>query len=92
MKPGDITEPLRTKAGYQIIKLEARSVSEVETFEKSRDQIGQGILNSRLDVERAKFIQRLLLEAVIEWKDDNYKKMYDTERAARMKPASKDGK
>ncbi len=93
MKPGDITEPLRTKAGYQIIKLETRSVSDVETFEKSRDQIGQHILNSRLDVERAKFLEKLLVQAVIEWKDDNYKKMYDVARAARMKPAApKDGK
>ena len=92
MKPGDITEPLRTKAGYQILKLEARSVSEPETFEKSRDAISMKILDSRVGVERTKFLQKLLTQAVIEWKDEALKKMYETERAARLKSGEKDAK
>jgi parvulin-like peptidyl-prolyl isomerase len=94
LKPGEITEPLRTKAGYQLLKLETRSASEPETFERSKDQISQKILESRLDVERAKFLQKLLTQAVIEWKDDGLKKMYEAERAARLKAAmaTKDGK
>jgi peptidyl-prolyl cis-trans isomerase SurA len=92
MQPGDITEPLRTKAGYQILKMESRSASEPETFEKSKDQISQKILESRLDVERAKFLQKLLTQAVIEWKDDAYRQMYETERAARQKTSIKDVK
>jgi len=93
MKPGDITEPIRTKAGYQIIKLESRSAAEAETLEKSREAIAQSILNSRVEVEQSKFLERLLLQAVIEWKDDDCKKMYETERAIRLKhSAPKDGK
>ena len=93
MKPGDITEPIRTRAGYQIIKLESRTSGEVEMFEKSREQITQYILMSRRDVERAKFLGKLRLQAVIEWKDDACKKMYDTEREARAKTGpAKDGK
>ena len=87
LKPGEITEPLRTKAGYQLLKLETRSASEPETFEKSKDQISQKIVESRLDVERAKLLQKLLTQAVVEWKDDGMKKMYETERAARLKAA-----
>jgi parvulin-like peptidyl-prolyl isomerase len=83
MKPGDITEPLRTRAGYQIIKLEARVSAQPEAFEKSRNQISQHILDSRFDAERAKFLEKLRLQAVIEWKDDGYKKMYEAARAAR---------
>lgn len=89
MKPGDITEPLRLKTGYQIIKLDVRSAAVPETFEKSREQITQRILESRLDVERAKLIEKLRLQAVIEWKDDAMKKMYDSARAAQQKPAGK---
>jgi parvulin-like peptidyl-prolyl isomerase len=93
MKPGDLTEPLRTKTGYQILKLETRSAAEVETFERSKEPIAQRILESRLDVERAKFLQKLLMQSVIEWKDETFKKMYETERAIRMKAGTqKSGK
>jgi len=85
MKPGDISEPIRTRTGYQILKLETRSAAEPEPFEKSRDQITRFILESRMDVERAKFIDRLLTQAVIEWKDESYRKLYETARAARAK-------
>ena len=88
MKPGDITEPIRNKTGYQIIKLDARSVAEPEKFEKSREQITQRILESRLDVERAKLLDKLRLQAVIEWKDETFKKMYEAARAAQQKPAA----
>ena len=84
MNQGDVSEPIRTRTGYQLIKLEARSTSDLEPFEKSRDRIQQKILESRLDVERAKLIDRLYAQAVIEWKDDNYRKMYEAARAARV--------
>ena len=91
MQQGDITEPLRTKAGYQIIKLDVRSVAQPETFEKSREQISQRILESRLDVERAKLLDKLRTQAVIEWKDDGLKKMYEAALAA-LKAAAGSGK
>jgi len=85
LKPGEITEPIRQKTGYQILKLESRSGSEPEPFEKSREAISQKILGSRMEVEQRKLINKLLLQAVIEWKDDNYQKMYEAERTARAK-------
>jgi peptidyl-prolyl cis-trans isomerase SurA len=85
LKPGEISEPLRRAGGYQLLKLETRIVAEPESLEKSRDAIAQKIIESRMDVEKDKFIQKLLTQAVIEWKDDAYKKMYETERAARAK-------
>ncbi len=85
LKPGEITEPIRQKTGYQILKLETRSGSEPEPFEKSREAISQKILGSRMDVEQRKLINKLLLQAVIEWKDDTYQKMYEAERTARAK-------
>ena len=88
MKPGDISEPIRQRTGYQLIKLEARSTSEVEPFDRSRPQITQKILEGRLETERAKFLEKLRLQAVIEWKDDAYKKLYETARAKRLKGGS----
>ena len=89
LKPGEISEPLRRAGGYQILKLETRVAAEPETLEKSKDAIAQKILESRIDVEKAKFIQKLLTQAVIEWKDDAYKKMYEAERAAQTKAVTK---
>jgi parvulin-like peptidyl-prolyl isomerase len=84
MQVGDVSEPMRTRAGYQILKLETRSAAEVEAFEKSREQIQQSILGARVEVEKAKFLEKLRLQAVIEWKDDAYKKMYEAARDRRQ--------
>jgi parvulin-like peptidyl-prolyl isomerase len=93
MKTGDVSEPLRSKTGYQLLKLDSRSSAEVEPFERSREQIQQRILESRLDVEKAKFLARLRLQAVIEWKDEGYRKLYEAALAARAKtnPAQSGG-
>jgi parvulin-like peptidyl-prolyl isomerase len=93
LKPGEISEPLRRAGGYQILKLETKIDAEPESFEKSRDAIGQKIVDTRMETETTKFIQKLLTQAVIEWKDETYKKMYETERALQMKttPAGKGG-
>jgi peptidyl-prolyl cis-trans isomerase SurA len=85
LKPGEISEPVRLRAGYQLFKLESRTVGEAEPFETVRDQIAQKIYESRMDVETAKYLEKLRAQALIEWKDENYKKMYETASAARAK-------
>lgn len=90
MKVGDVSEPLRVKAGYQLLKLDVRSPAEVETFELSKNLIQDKVLGGRLDGEKNKFVEKLLTQAVIEWKDDNYKKMYESARAA-MRARGKTG-
>lgn len=77
MQPGDITEVLRSRAGYQIFKLETRSAAEPEPFEKVRDEIGRKIYESRRDGELAKYLAKLRAQALIEWKDENFRKMYE---------------
>jgi parvulin-like peptidyl-prolyl isomerase len=85
LKPGEISEPVRLRAGYQIFKFESRSSPEPEPFEKVRDQIAQKIYESRIDSETEKFLQKLRKQALIEWKDETYKKMYETAQATRAK-------
>lgn len=77
LKPGEITEVLRLGNGYRIFKLESRTVAEVEAFDKLRNEIANRIYESRLDAETEKFLKRLRTQALIEWKDDGYKKMYE---------------
>lgn len=88
LKPGDITEPIRSRNGYQIFKLEEKTAAEPEVFEKVRNQIGQRIYESRLGSERKKFLDKLRVQALIEWKDENYKKLYEQGMAERAKAGS----
>ena len=88
LKPGEITEPIRSRNGYQIYKLETRTAAEPEVFEKVRNQIGQRIYESRLGTERKKFLDKLRVQALIEWKDENYKKLYEQGMAERAKTGS----
>jgi peptidyl-prolyl cis-trans isomerase SurA len=83
LKPGEMTEPKRVKGGYQVFEVDARSASEVEAFDKVRDKISQKVYSERLEGETQKFLTKLRGTALIEWKDDAYKAMYDKGVAAR---------
>jgi len=80
LKPGDITEPIRVQKGYTLFKLEARVDSVPEPFTKVRDQITAKIYESRMEGEVKKFLEKLRAAALIEWKDDGYKQMYEKVR------------
>jgi peptidyl-prolyl cis-trans isomerase SurA len=82
LKPGETTEPLRVKGGYQIFELDARSAAEPEAFDKVRDQISQKVYAERLDGEQKKFLDKMRGSALIEWKDDGYKAMYEKSLAS----------
>ena len=83
LKPGEVSEPIRTPNGYQLIKLETRLEAAPEAFEAVRDQIAEKVGSSRLDVEQKKYIEKLRAQAIIEWKNDDLKKMYDQKMAAK---------
>ena len=81
LKPGEITDPIRLGNGYRIFKLESRTAAEAEAFDKVRNQISQKIYDSRLGSETEKFLAKLRTQALIEWKDDTYKKMFEQAQA-----------
>ena len=77
MKAGDISEPIHTPTGYQIIKLETRTAPTPEAFDKVREDIANRIGQSRLEAEQKNYIDRLRAQAIIEWKNDELHKLYD---------------
>ena len=81
MKPGDVSEPIHTPTGYQLIKLETRTAPVPEPFESVRDDIANRIGQSRMEVEEKKYIDRLRAQAIIEWKNDDLHKLYDLKMA-----------
>ena len=77
LKPGEISEPIQGPRGYQILKLESRDAAVQLPFDKVRDRIELAIRNERLDGEMVKLKARLRAGAVIEWKDDNLRRIYE---------------
>ncbi len=85
LKAGEISEPIRTPRGYMLFKLESRSEEGVEPFDKVREAVMQRIYDERIDGETDKHIEKLRAQALIEWKDDIYKVMYETAMRAKVK-------
>jgi parvulin-like peptidyl-prolyl isomerase len=84
MQVGDVTEPLRTPRGYQILKLESRTESKVRSFEEARTEIGNRIGEQKLRGEREKYLDRLRAQATIMWRNEELKKAYETALARRQ--------
>lgn len=82
LKPGDISEPVRTPRGYQLIKLETASTPAPAPYEEVRDLIADKVAGEKSTGERRKLIERLRVQALIEWKNDDLKKMYEAHVAA----------
>ncbi len=83
LKPGQVTEPIRGPKGYQLFELEKRNTPTLKPFEDVRTDIEQAIRLERLGPETQKLLERLRTQAVIEWKDENFRKMYE-KRAAEL--------
>jgi parvulin-like peptidyl-prolyl isomerase len=85
MKVGDVTAPIRTSRGYQILKLETRSESTVRTFDDARADISQRVGDEKLRVERLRYLERLRGQATITWRNDELKQAYEHALLGRRK-------
>jgi parvulin-like peptidyl-prolyl isomerase len=87
LKPGEITKPIRTPRGYQLIKLESATDDSVQPFEQVRDLIAEKVYNEKRRGELAKYLRRLRAQAIIEWKNEELRKMYEQRLAAEPAPS-----
>jgi peptidyl-prolyl cis-trans isomerase SurA len=81
MKPGDVTEPLRTAKGFQILKLEAIKPASIQPFDSVRDLVSDKVHDDRQDKEVRKFIARVRGQAIIQWKNEELRKAYERQVA-----------
>jgi parvulin-like peptidyl-prolyl isomerase len=91
MQVGDITEPIRTQRGYQILKLESRSEAKLRSFEEARGDIGNRIGEQKLRGEREKYLDRLRAQATITWRNAELEKAYNTALAKRREASNQQG-
>ena len=90
MAVGQITDPIRTAQGYQILKLETATKGAVQPFDQVRDQVADKVYEQKSQVEFIKYLDKLRAQAIIEWKNADLKKLYDARLAEMQKgsPAS----
>ena len=81
MKPGDITQPIRTAKGFQILKLETMSQSTVQPFDSVRDVVAEKVYGSRQRIELQRFLSRIRNQAIIEWTNEELKKAWEQQIA-----------
>jgi parvulin-like peptidyl-prolyl isomerase len=84
LKAGEITDSIRTAAGFVIYKVDAKSETGVRPFEEVRGEIQQRIMGERVGKETEKFLEKQRAIALIEWKDETLKKMYEEALKARQ--------
>jgi peptidyl-prolyl cis-trans isomerase SurA len=88
MKPGAVSEPIRSQRGYQILKLETSTGPQTMTFEQAREQIGDHVFAGKRQAEFQKWLEKLRAEAIIEWKNQEVRKAYEQGIALLKKPAA----
>src|SRR6185503_5756223 len=59
MKAGDVSEPVRTTRGYQLLKLEAVTATQTLTLEQAREQISEHVFTDKRKAEFQKYLQKL---------------------------------
>jgi len=77
MKPGDISQPVRTSRGFQIFKLETKTDTHTMPFLEAKEQIGERVFTDKRKVEYVKYLEKLRNQAIIEWKNQDLKKAFD---------------
>src|SRR6185436_5545361 len=77
MKAGDVSEPVRTTRGYQLLKLEAVTATQTLTLEQAREQISEHVFTDKRKAEFQKYLQKLRAQAIIEWKNEDVRKAFE---------------
>jgi parvulin-like peptidyl-prolyl isomerase len=84
MAVGGVAEVIRTPTGYQILKLETRTRTQIRTYEEARSDIGEQVGASKMAGERLTNLDRLRSQATITWWNEELKRAYDDALAARQ--------
>ncbi len=63
---GGVSEPIRTKFGWHVIKVEERRALQARPFEEVKDALREKILRTQLEKYTEQYIQELRAQAVVE--------------------------
>ena len=88
MKVGDVSPLIRTQRGYQLFRLESLTPAQTMPFELAREQISERVFTEKRKAELGRYFEKLRSQAIIEWKNEDVKKAFETSLAQEVKPPS----
>jgi peptidyl-prolyl cis-trans isomerase SurA len=68
LKPGQVSDPIRLKFGFHIIKVEERRAVPAKGFEEVKEQLKTRLLQTQLEKYTTQYVQELRQSAVVEVK------------------------
>ncbi len=77
MKQGEVAEPVRSSRGYQVFKLETKSQTVIPPLEQVRNQVADKVFREKGKPELERYLKKLREQAIIEWKNDEIKRLYE---------------
>ena len=77
LEVGAVGDVQRTTTGYQILKLEAATQPTATAFDEVREGIAANVFSERRLRALREYLNKLRNEAIIEWKDEGLKRLYD---------------
>jgi parvulin-like peptidyl-prolyl isomerase len=87
LKPGEMTQPIRTARGYQILRLESVTPTKILEFDKAREQISERVSSDKRRDEFQKYVAKLRAQGIIDWRNQDVKKAYEEGLAQQAKAA-----
>jgi parvulin-like peptidyl-prolyl isomerase len=88
LKPGEMTQVIRTQRGYQVLQLESATQTKILEFDKARDQISERVFTDKRRDEFQKYLVKLRAQAIIDWRNQDVKKAYEEGLAQQTKTAA----
>lgn len=86
LKPGQVTDVFRSAAGWAILKVEAATKTEIKTLEQAREQVSNKVFEAKRGEEFARYIKKLRAQAIIDWKNEEMRKLFNARVAAPVTP------
>jgi len=77
LKPGGVSDVIRTARGFQLFKLESSTAIEVMPFEQAREQIGDRVFTDKRKGEFLKYLEKMRAQAIIEWKNQDVRRAFE---------------
>ncbi len=68
LKPGEVSEPLRTSLGFQVVKLYERKTLAGEEYQAVREQLRERVFEQKIDEKLEEFVEELKSKSYVEIK------------------------
>lgn len=76
LEVGELSEPIRTARGFQLLKLDAAVPAHTTPFTEAREEISDRVFTETRRLEMQTYLERLRSQAIIEWKNAELEKAY----------------